>query len=85
MTSTTIRISAATKARIDALAASTGRQIQVIVDDAVAELERVSFFDAVDERLAQLRRDPVEWDALQTERKELDGSLADWARRDAGP
>jgi predicted transcriptional regulator len=81
--STTIRVSATTKARIDALAATSGRQIQAIVDDAIAEFERSMFFDAVDRRLLALRGEPAEWEALQAERRELDGSLADWARRDA--
>lgn len=80
--STTIRMSARTKARIDALAATSGRQIQAIVDDAITEFERSSFFDAVDRQLLALRREPAEWDALEAERRELDGSLGDWARRD---
>ena len=80
--STTIRVSSATKARIDALASTSGLQIQAVVDQAVAELERARFFEAFNRRSAELRADPNAWREIQTERAELDGALADWIRRD---
>jgi predicted DNA-binding protein len=82
--STTIRVSSETKARIDALAARTGRQIQSVVEDAIAREERRAFFDSADKRFAELRSDPVEWASVEAERAELDGALADWTRSDGG-
>jgi predicted transcriptional regulator len=78
-------VSSETKARIDALAESTGRQIQSVVEQAIADFERTSFFDAVDRRLAELQQDPVQWQEMKAEREELDGALADWIRRDDAP
>jgi predicted DNA-binding protein len=75
-------VSSETKARIDALAESTGRQIQSVVEQAIADFERTCFFDAVDRRLAELQQDPVQWQEMKAEREELDGTLADWIRRD---
>jgi predicted transcriptional regulator len=83
--STTIRVSSDTKARIDALAASSGIQIQAVVDQAVAELERTRFFEAFNRRSAELRANPDEWREIQAERAELDGALADWIRHDEAP
>ena len=83
--STTIRVSSETKARIDALVASSGMQIQAVVDRAIADFERTCFFDALDRRLMELKSDPVQWEELQNEHRELDGSLADWIQRDDAP
>lgn len=83
--STTIRITSATKARIDALAQHTGRQIQAVVDVAIADLERATFFDDVDRRFGELRSDPALWSQLIAERAELDRSLADWTQSDDAP
>ena len=75
--STTIRVSDATKARIDHLAEVTGLQIQRIVDRAVADLERTLFFDQTNRRFAELRGSAIEWDEIEQERKALSASLRD--------
>ena len=80
--STTIRVSDATKARIDSLAAQSGLQIQTLVERAVAQYERAAFFDQMNKRFAEIRGDDAGWADLVSERDQLDGALADWARAD---
>lgn len=82
--STTIRISDATKARIDSLAAQSGLQIQALVDRAIAQYERAAFFDEMNKAFAELRQDESAWAEFEAERAELDGALADWAKTDSG-
>lgn len=80
--STTIRIADETKARIDRLAAESGLQIQLLVDRAVSEYERTTFFHQLNARFGELRGDEQTWRALSEERDELAGALADWIARD---
>lgn len=80
--STTIRIADETKVRIDRLAAESGLQIQALVDRAIAEYERATFFHRLNTRASELREDPREWRGLSEERDELAGALADWIVRD---
>lgn len=75
--STTIRISDETKARIDKLAADTGRRLTDVVEQAVDTLERRVFFDAVNRRYAELRADPESWAEIEAERALEENALRD--------
>ncbi len=67
--STTVRVSEQTRQRVAALAASTGRQMQVILDEAVAAYERELFWRAFEEGYERLADDPSAWSAIEAERR----------------
>ncbi|MDQ2880762.1 MAG: hypothetical protein M3Y48_05730 [Actinomycetota bacterium] len=75
--STTIRVSEATRARAANLAARTGRQMQVVVDEALAAYERALFWESFEDGYRRLAADPDEWDAVQTERRGEEPALRD--------
>ncbi|MGH3547387.1 MAG: hypothetical protein ACRDQU_04535 [Pseudonocardiaceae bacterium] len=75
--STTIRVSEATRARAADLAARTGRQMQVIVDEALAAYDRALFWEAFEDGYRQLAADPDEWEAVQAERRGEEPALRD--------
>lgn len=55
--STTVRVAERTREKVAALAKATGRQMQQVVDDAVAAYERELFFREFGERYAELADD----------------------------
>ena len=75
--STTIRVSDATRQRIAALAAATGRQMQAVVDDAVAAYERTVFWDAFQAGYADLADHPERWAEVTAERAVEEQALRD--------
>ena len=72
-----MRVTDATRRRVQALADSTGKQMQTIIEEAVAEYERKLFWEQTNARYAELRRDPVEWAAILAEREGESGALQD--------
>ena len=75
--STTIRISEATRDRFSKLAASTGRPMTQLLDEAADALERRLFFDEFAERYEALRQDPDAWPEIQAERAVEDAAASD--------
>jgi predicted transcriptional regulator len=75
--STTIRVSESTRRRFARLAELTGRPMTQLVDEAADSLERRLFFDRLDARYGELRRDPEAWAEIERERRTEAGSLAD--------
>ncbi len=77
MTTTTIRVSTRTRDTIHTLAAQAGVSMQVIVDAAVEAYRREQLLDSANAAYAALRADPLRWQALEAERAEWDGTIAD--------
>ncbi|CAN5887457.1 hypothetical protein BH23ACT5_BH23ACT5_09150 [soil metagenome] len=74
---TTIRVSEGTRDRLASLAASTGRPMTRVLDDAVAALERQVFFDTFNRRYQELRDDGDAWAEIEAERRLEDGTIGD--------
>jgi hypothetical protein len=55
----------------------TGKQMQAVVEEAVAEYERKVFWERTNQRYAELRRDPEEWARIEAEREGEAGALRD--------
>lgn len=72
---TTVRVSEATRARAAALAAARGSSIGVVVDEALAALERAEFWRKTHEALAdhplELDDEPA-WEASVADGLELE-------------
>ena len=75
--STTIRISEATRDRFSRMAASTGRPMTQLLDEAADALERRLFFDEFSDRYEDLRQDAVAWSEIETERAAEDTAVTD--------
>jgi predicted transcriptional regulator len=75
--STTIRVPNATRDRLAALAAATGRPMTEVVDDALDALERRVFFEALNETYVELRADEASWSAIEDERAVEAGAAED--------
>lgn len=75
--STTIRVSEATRQRAADLAASSGRQMQVIVEDALAAYERTLFWESFESGYRRLADDTDEWDVVEGERRGEEPALRD--------
>lgn len=78
--STTIRVSEATRQRVADIAAATGRQMQAVMDDAVAAYERAVFWDAFESGYDALVHDPEQWGSVVAERAVEEPALADESR-----
>ena len=74
---TTIRVSEETRERLAALAASTGRPMTRMLDEAVDALERRVFFDRLNRRYAALRQDAEARAEIDAERRVEEGALGD--------
>ena len=59
------------------LAASTGRQMQVIVEEALVAYERALFWKSFENRYRRLAEDTDAWDAVQEERRGEESALRD--------
>ncbi len=75
--STTIRVGRQTHERLAALAATTGKSMTAVVEDALDALERRVFFESLNERYAELREDADEWAAIEAERAIEAGAARD--------
>jgi len=75
--STTIRVSEDTRDRFSKLASETGRPMTQLLDEAADALERRLFFDQLDTRYDELRKDADSWAEIETERSREDGALGD--------
>ena len=75
--STTIRVSEETRARFARLAATTGRPMTELVDEAVDALERRVFFEQLSTRYEALRADSEAWSEIEEERAGEGAALRD--------
>lgn len=75
--STTIRVSEQTRLRAAALAKSTGKQMQTVVDEALIAYERALFWESFDAAYSRLADDAGEWDEILAERRNEEQALAD--------
>lgn len=81
--STTVRVSAATRDRVAALARENGRQMQQILEDAVTAYERERFFNRLSAGYAALADDERARADVQSERAAETHALADGLSDDA--
>jgi predicted transcriptional regulator len=77
---TTIRVSEETRDRLAALAASTGRPMTRVLDEAVDALERRVFFDLLNRRYGALQQDAAARAEIEGEHRVEEGALGDAAR-----
>ncbi len=75
--STTIRVSEQTRDRFAKLAASTGKPMTELVDDAVDALERRVFFEQLSAGYEVLRGAPDAWAEIEAERRTESRTLRD--------
>ena len=75
--STTVRVSEETRRRAAALAKATGRQLQQVIEQAVAAYERELFWRGLTEGYEALAEDEEAWAELQAERDVEARSLGD--------
>ncbi|WP_462186820.1 hypothetical protein [Frankia sp. CcWB2] len=66
-----------TRQRVAAMAATTGQQMQTIIDEAVEAYERELFWRGFEEGYDRLAADPLAWDELGAERSAEAGALRD--------
>jgi predicted transcriptional regulator len=78
--STTVRVSEKTRERLAALAASTGRPMTRVLDEAVDALERRVFFDRLNRRYGALRQDTEARAEIEAERRVEEGARGDASR-----
>ncbi len=74
---TTIRISSGAHQTLKRLAASGGRSMQSLLDDAVEVLRRQTFLEQLSADFASLRADATEWKKVEAERRAWDVTLTD--------
>ena len=72
-----IRISSHSKATLRALAKRTSKPMQTVLDEAIEQYRRDTFFRDLDESYARLRADPKAWKRELAERREWDATLMD--------
>ncbi len=75
--STTIRVSERTRNRFAKLAATTGRSMTELVDEAADALERRVFFDQLASGYEALRADAAVWSEIEAERAGEAAALQD--------
>jgi predicted transcriptional regulator len=75
--STTIRVSERTRDRFAKLAATTGRPMTELVDEAADALERRVFFEQLAGGYEALRADTDAWSEIEAERASEAASLQD--------
>ena len=74
---TTVRVSDETHARLAALAAATGRRMQVILEEAVAAYEEDQFWQAFTAGYDRLADNPEAWAEVSAERDAEASTLGD--------
>jgi len=72
-----IRISPHSKATLRALAKRERKPMQTVLDQAIEQYRRDTFFRDLDESYARLRADPKAWKRELAERREWDATLMD--------
>jgi predicted transcriptional regulator len=75
MSSTTVRISSGTHRALREIAEKRGQSMQTVLDEAVEQLRRQTFFDDFDRAYAAVREDPQAWADEIELRKALDATL----------
>jgi hypothetical protein len=75
--STTIRVPAATHARLRRLAREEGRPVGQVVAALLDDFEKRRFFAGLAEDFARLQTDPEAWAEYQAETSAWDGTLRD--------
>jgi predicted transcriptional regulator len=75
--STTVRVSDRTRQRVAAMAATTGQQMQTIIDEAVEAYERELFWRGFEAGYEQLADDAEAWDEVEAERSAQAPALRD--------
>ena len=77
MASATVKIDAATYAKLRETAAETGKPMIEVLAKAVESYRRQTFLEALNGDFAALRADPQAWKEESAERTEWDEALAD--------
>ena len=77
MVSTTIRVSDGTKARLGHLSKILGKRQKDVLEEAIENFERDTFFERLNRRFDELRSDPQMWAGIEAEREVEEGSLSD--------
>ncbi|EIV95825.1 hypothetical protein FraQA3DRAFT_5677 [Frankia sp. QA3] len=72
-----MRVSDRTRQRVAAMAASTGQQMQTIIDEAVEAYERELFWRGFEQGYDALAADPDTWDDIEAERSAESPALRD--------
>lgn len=75
--STTVRVSDDTHARLAALATSTGRKMQTVLQEAIETYEAAVFWKAFNDGYTRLANDPGAWAEIQDERAVQQRALSD--------
>lgn len=75
--STTVRVSEETRRRAAALAKTTGRQLQQVIEEAVAAYERELFWRGFTEGYDALAENAAEWSEVEAERAGESPALSD--------
>ncbi len=75
--SPTIRISPQSKATLRELANREGKPMQAVLDEAVEQYRRDTFFRALNESYSRVQADPKAWKQELGERQEWDTALMD--------
>ncbi len=77
MASTTVRISGEAKAKLHALASSTNKTMQDVLDEAVELYRRRVFLAEANAAFRRLRQNPQAWEDENREREAWDSTLSD--------
>ncbi len=77
MSSSTVRISTEAKETLRALASSTNKTMQDVLDEAVELCRRRMFLTEANAAFHRLRRDTQAWEQEKRERAAWDSTLAD--------
>jgi predicted transcriptional regulator len=75
--STTVRVSDRTRQRVAAMAASTGQQMQTILDEAVEAYERELFWRGFEAGYERLAADEDAWGEIEADRAAQSPTLRD--------
>jgi hypothetical protein len=73
----TTRISASAHGILREMSKAEGKPMLALLDEAVESLRRQRFLEQVNAAYASLRADAREWEAVENERREWDGTLPD--------
>ena len=77
MATTTIRVPAATHARLRQLAADEARSMGQVIDALLDDYEKRMFFARLTEDFARLRADPAAWADYEAEQTAWEATLGD--------
>ena len=77
MSQATVRISERTRETLREIARAEQGSMQSVLEKAIEEYRRKSFFEQLDAAYAKLQEDPEAWESYQAELKLWDATLAD--------